>query len=575
MPWTPRVASPALAMLVLPLPAWQDPAAEAQRQRVTALAAGIRAFCADWSQDRLGLLGQVRGQPGLQPAYVPLFREAGVVENRDLDRLTHLDVLQKALFEAERRPDAEVADALLDLASIGYDRSLVDRDARMLRDLGHWSLMRTDHQGTWFLLLRAAAGEQLPFLAEARQPASPDVARQVAAIRCIGMKGRPVFRSTLEAQLVAFDPRVRLAAVEVMEFQRRADSLPVLARALGAERHPVVAQALVRAVLATLQLHGEAVGRDGRERAVRAALRTLGQAGWRADMELIDLAERYPAKAAIPELIGVLERTTVQPDKLVQLVNKDAAPRLRFRAWEVLRGLTGALLPPDQPAEWRGFWALEQDNIQVPEKIGRFRENQTRAEFFGIPVTGREVAFVVDISGSMSDPAGSGPVTGPGRMRGEGTGSRLDAARQQLLQAVGAMDPESMRFHLVAFANHAAAWSQEPVKPDQQSLQALARVVGRMQAEGGTNVYEALVQTLALEKLRYGQEAPTGIDELFLLSDGLPTVGMKDPDEILQAVSTANQYLRVRIHTVFTGNGPGADFLKKLAEQNGGVFVQR
>ena len=66
------------------------------------------------------------------------------------------------------------------------------------------------------------------------------------------------------------------------------------------------------------------------------------------------------------------------------------------------------------------------------------------------------------------------------------------------------------------------------------------------------------------------------IDELFLLSDGVPTAGdVKDPDEILAIVKQANRYLHVRINTVFTGVGQGADFLRKLAEQNDGVFVRR
>jgi len=31
----------------------------------------------------------------------------------------------------------------------------------------------------------------------------------------------------------------------------------------------------------------------------------------------------------------------------------------------------------------------------------------------------------------------------------------------------------------------------------------------------------------------------------------------------------------VRINTVFAGNGRGQDFLRRLAAENGGVFVQR
>lgn len=40
-------------------------------------------------------------------------------------------------------------------------------------------------------------------------------------------------------------------------------------------------------------------------------------------------------------------------------------------------------------------------------------------------------------------------------------------------------------------------------------------------------------------------------------------------------VREANKYARIRIHCVFTGEGDGADLLRQLAAENGGVFVQR
>ena len=92
----------------------------------------------------------------------------------------------------------------------------------------------------------------------------------------------------------------------------------------------------------------------------------------------------------------------------------------------------------------------------------------------------------------------------------------------------------------------------------------------------GGNAQTALVQSLALDELHYGEDGEKTIDELFLLSDGEPTEGqVKDPEDLLRLVAEANKYLRVRINTVFSGRGKGADFLRKLAEQNDGTFVQR
>ena len=52
-------------------------------------------------------------------------------------------------------------------------------------------------------------------------------------------------------------------------------------------------------------------------------------------------------------------------------------------------------------------------------------------------------------------------------------------------------------------------------------------------------------------------------------------VAARDPDAILRLVQEVNRYQKIRINTVFTGTGTGADFLRRLAEENDGVFVQR
>jgi hypothetical protein len=52
---------------------------------------------------------------------------------------------------------------------------------------------------------------------------------------------------------------------------------------------------------------------------------------------------------------------------------------------------------------------------------------------------------------------------------------------------------------------------------------------------------------------------------------------VQEADELLEMVREANKYTKVRIHCVFTGQagGKGSELLRQLAEQNGGVFVQR
>jgi len=74
---------------------------------------------------------------------------------------------------------------------------------------------------------------------------------------------------------------------------------------------------------------------------------------------------------------------------------------------------------------------------------------------------------------------------------------------------------------------------------------------------------------------------------MFVLSDGAPSVGdVLDPIEILRLVKECNRFANLRINTVYIssaappGQGPAPwmtitpeDMMKRMAEQNGGKFV--
>jgi hypothetical protein len=545
--------------------------------RAAAVAQAIDAWVHDYERGRLGPKNILRSGTGLQPAYVSLARAAGFVDEQDGDRLTHLDVLQKLLLFAEQQPSTELADAVLGVSATGLEAAFLDPESLLLRDLGHNSLLRVDHQGAWFLVLRAAAGERVPLLGELRPEdrgtdgLAVGPARRVAALRLLGQKALPVFRSTIEAALVDPDPRVRLGAVEAMDLQRRAESLPKVVAAIESERHPVVSQGLMRLLLGILRSAEPPIEPAVRAVAVRTALQQLGRIGWRTDMDLLDLVEAYPKKEQIPLVITALELAQKPPDRLVQAVNADASPLLQKRAVGLLRAMTGALLP-DDPAAWREFWQREQDRIVVPDPLVRDRPDATSAQFFGVPVTGRSIAFVIDTSGSMDELVGG---TNAGERRTARSPTRLRAAKQQLVTAVQAM-PEASQYLVLTFAADAKVWTSAPVRSGARNLRSLTELLSRLRAHGGTNLFAGLAEVLEFDRQRWGEQGVQRVDEVFLLSDGEPTAGdVQDPDELLRLVQEANKYAKVRIHAVFTGVGKGADLLQRLAEQNGGVFVQR
>jgi len=83
-----------------------------------------------------------------------------------------------------------------------------------------------------------------------------------------------------------------------------------------------------------------------------------------------------------------------------------------------------------------------------------------------------------------------------------------------------------------------------------------------MRPTGATNLGDAIL--LAFEDKE--------VDTIFVLSDGQPNQGkLPSADAILNEVRRINTARRIVIHTI---NFAGArDFMKKLAEENGGQFV--
>ncbi len=575
------VATLSCSLVAASLPS-QAAVAEGSPEQSAWVARAIREWVEDFGSGRLGPRGVLRRGADLQPRYVASARRAARLGEADEDRITHLDALQKLLLFAERNASVELGDAVLGVASAGLDNAFLGVDGLELRELGHWALMRTEDRGVWLHLLRAAAGERVPVFAQLQARRADDdaggegivegPARRVAALLLIGRKNWPMFRSTLEAALVDVDPRVRLAAAEAMLPPWRLETVRTVSTALVNEHHPVVAQALVRLLLSMLKHPPRELDAEMREMVISGALAQFGRCGWRTDMELLDVVAAFPRKSAVPALIQALDLEVRSPDALVTAINKRASPLLRDRAGSLLRAMTGAMLKSDDAAGWREFWEREQHNITVPAALPAPRADGTRAQFFGVPVTGGSIAFLIDTSGSMKDAPAGGPVTGP-HARGEG--SRLQAAKEQLLLAAQAMPAES-QYLVLTFADEARTWTATPVKPTASSLRSLTELLSRLRPHGGTNLFDGLVQALQLQERRYGGVEAPKIDELFVLSDGQPTVGVvTDTEALLRLVREANKYAQIRIHCVFTGTGSGAALLRSLAEQNGGVFVQR
>jgi len=150
----------------------------------------------------------------------------------------------------------------------------------------------------------------------------------------------------------------------------------------------------------------------------------------------------------------------------------------------------------------------------------------------------REVTIVIDRSGSMRD-------------------KKIGQAREAALQVIeGLKDGEF--FNIIDYSDSIASFSEKPVAKDGETIKKAREYIKGIQANGGTNIHDAVVEALR-------QEPTKGtLPVVLFLTDGLPTVGQTSEKEIREAAAKANQFER-RVFTFGVGFDVNAPLLTGLA----------
>lgn len=559
---------------------------------------------------RLGIVGEDKPIRALD-AWLKLYR-AGKIDFTSKDpitkdslalkygiapkgELTWAEDLDKILAAVALLDDAAAAQALLEVAAIGIDhgkytremapaevRAAGERHAAQLR-----SALAKEEIG------KAARGEMKVEKARA-------AAYRAAAARCLGLFEDRTLRAPVEALLADEAEIVRANAAGAMGKLADADSATPLIELVRRETNDAVLMTAAQSLQTIFAqfAHTEAP-KPGSEAsgdaakaaeaaglpeslrlAVHACADALCRTTWRADMELIRFLTTFRSPESVPAMIGVLERFRDHPE---ELKSGKLSGLLQFRVHESLVAMTGAVLPADQPDKWRQLWEAERDKIDVtavrePKGGGA----TTAGDFCGIPIQGTRVVFILDLSGSMDWP-----------MRGNDTGKKdpptgLDFAKQELRRAIAAVAPNA-QFNLVTFNgdSKSEAWNKDLVVASEKNRDRFLKFVDGLKARGGTNLWSALEETLGMKSEIYDTRYGSTLDEIFVLSDGAPSVGaVTDPIEILRLVKESNRFATTRINTVFVNTVAPKDqqqavpkmqiqpeeLMKRLAEQNGGKF---
>ncbi len=319
-----------------------------------------------------------------------------------------------------------------------------------------------------------------------------------------------------------------------------------------------------------------------------------GDSNWQVRAAAIDAVRKMRFKEGIQPLIDRMREET---------------GRLRGDAYLALQEITFCTYQ-DDPDMWQRFWDSCNEDYEVPdyEKVMAAREKRKRvgtryanpeAAFLGIPTKSKKIIFVIDISGSMET-----QVTEIERFRAEGKDyrsfQRLEIVKSELISTVKNLDA-NVEFNILAFATKLKWWKKKLVKSNILNRNSAAKFISKLKPIGGamagfrarvglraasleegkTNTYSALMAALGIPEEEQGKKTDkghdkklkAGVDTIYFLSDGAPTVGkVIDKDEIRLEVKRVNAVRKITIHVIAIGDFQ-KDFMKALAKENNGVYV--
>lgn len=536
--------------------------------------------------------------------------------------LGDLELIAEALAELD---NSAAAQALLEIAAAGLDGKEYARESapHAVRAVGEKYAVKLQSAAARELIVAAARGE----LRLSKQFAVP---MQGAALRCLGAFADEKDRSVIEPMLAHTERMVRFHAAEALARLGDEKAALALIAALEREADEIVLPAVVEALrsiyssylpkLKSRPREDEKPTDDGgfvdptkpeqpeaadkpepadkpqqpeKQRpppestrlAARAAIGALGRSTWRADMALLRFLDDFRAKESIPAMIAILERFRDNPD---QVQSGKLSNLVQHRAHELLVTMTGAVYPATQPEKWRALWDTEKDKIEVGQRRAapEGQAHTVASGFAGIPVQGSRVLFILDLSRSMTFAMTKARGTGDNK---EQPKTRIDYARRELQAAIDAL-PEKASFNLVSFDGNANAksWNRDMLPATARNREKFKKYVDGVRPDGGTNLWSALETALKIKSLVYGDRYETNVDEIFILSDGAPSVGeVLDPIQILRLVKESNKFSKMRINTVFISSPneeerrqraewmtiKPEELMRRLAEENGGKCV--
>ncbi len=179
---------------------------------------------------------------------------------------------------------------------------------------------------------------------------------------------------------------------------------------------------------------------------------------------------------------------------------------------------------------------LQGQKAKLADRYDRLRV-ESEARFAGIAMTGRRVVFLVDISGSMKEVA-----------NGQPDPNKWPTVVETVAKVMRSL-PELERYQVVIFSRKAeylfgsGEWQEYR---GESSVRRVADALKRVEPVGDTNLYDGLDLAFRLR--------PSGLDTVYLFSDGLPTSGPGLTTQQERTLSEAERGDRLGRHIRLTLN---------------------
>ncbi len=159
-------------------------------------------------------------------------------------------------------------------------------------------------------------------------------------------------------------------------------------------------------------------------------------------------------------------------------------------------------------------------------------------------VLAKAITFVVDVSGSMAGP-------------------KIEQAKGALRFFLSSLRSDD-RFQIISFSDEVRPFFSGFAGANAENIESARGKIAGLEATGGTNISDALNAALK-------GEVPSGhVPILVFLTDGLPTLGERSPQAILQRVRQENMS-KTRIFVFGVGSDVDTVLLDTLAADTGGA----